>query len=285
MEMSLFKKIIDEGSDYFELVSFSGGNGEPLLNPELPEMIGYCIQKDLRVLLSTNVTPLRSRIASKLINDFPPDIMIMSLDGATDRIHEQIRKGSKYERTVRNVYHFLDEKNKHIAKKPFVMVQMIVMPSNISDVPLFRKKWKGQEGLDLVRFKKFMSFYGADVKPVPDSIKHKAKLSSCILPWRQITISYDGKMSLCCLDNDFAHIVGSLKTSSIDELWNSKKMQEYRTILASGNRNKIAICEDCSAVKVNAVSGLGLVMLDYSTISKLMPVIESYLQKFDRELY
>ena len=285
MEMSLFKNIIGQVKDYIELVDLSGGNGEPLMHPELPEMVGYCIENDLRVLLSTNATLLKNTVASKLINDFTPDILILSLDGATKRSHEQIRKGSIYEKTIGNVYQFLNEKKKNGLNKPYVITQMILMPGNYSDVPLFLKRWRGEKGVDCVRLKKFVGFYGAEEMPTANSIINKIKYSSCIIPWRQISISHDGKMALCCLDADFSQIIGNVNTSSVDALWNSTQMKEYRTLLASGNKNSISLCRDCIPVKVNMASAIGLIMFDNLTVSKVIPIIEKHLLRLKIKPY
>ena len=54
----------------------------------------------------------------------------------------------------------------------------------------------------------------------------------CHLPWNTLTCYYDGSVRPDCLC-DINKIVGHLKDSTIEELWNNKQMQIYRKNVAS----------------------------------------------------
>ena len=57
MELSVFKKIIDDGKAFLEF-AVPYGDGEPLLNPEIYDMIAYCKQVGVPSGISTNATVL-----------------------------------------------------------------------------------------------------------------------------------------------------------------------------------------------------------------------------------
>ena len=59
----------------------------------------------------------------------------------------------------------------------------------------------------------------------------------CHLPWNTLTFYYDGSVRPDCLC-DIDKIVGYLKDSTIEELWNNKQMQVYRKNVSSNNINK-----------------------------------------------
>ena len=59
--------------------------GEPLLNPNLPEIIDYAKKKGvLETIINTNATKLDSKMSKKLIES-GLDLMIFSFDGGTKK--------------------------------------------------------------------------------------------------------------------------------------------------------------------------------------------------------
>src|SRR5262245_965263 len=55
LEVRLFRRLIDEGSQYFRYISFDGP-GETVMNPDAFEMIRYARSKGIRMVFSTNTT-------------------------------------------------------------------------------------------------------------------------------------------------------------------------------------------------------------------------------------
>jgi hypothetical protein len=49
----------------------------------------------------------------------------------------------------------------------------------------------------------------------------------------------------CCFDKDAQHILGSLETASIQEIWGNKNYQAMRGAVIT-QRNEIEICKNCS---------------------------------------
>ena len=109
MEIELFRSIIDQIKDHVELVYLSGGLGEPLAHPRFGDMIRYCVSNNVRVGVSTNATLLRPKQINEML-DASPDLVLLSLDGATKETHEAIRVGSVFETTMGYVERFLEEK-------------------------------------------------------------------------------------------------------------------------------------------------------------------------------
>jgi len=278
MDFLLFKRIINQVKGYAELVYLSGGIGEPLMHPDLHDMIEYCVRNDVRVGVSTNATLLTAKKTDLILKN-PPDILLLSLDGATKETVEKIRVGSKFEKTMENVCYFLKEKHKRGAGKPFTIVQMVYMPENQDEEELFHGKWKAYKGADDVRFKKFVSFYGAERTPGLAMSFNSQDNSSCIIPYRQLSISFDGTIAFCCLDSDFKDPIGNVNSSSISELWNSKKMVEYRKLLAEGLRSQVPTCRECTTIKTSRLTLLGSVLVDDFTIRKILPLIEKIFLK------
>lgn len=68
--------------------------------------------------------------------------------------------------------------------------------------------------------------------------------AKCILPFRQIIIRPDGKVSLCCSDPLGKNTLGDLTKESILEVWQGSKFREVRKALNLG-RGEWKYCEHC----------------------------------------
>lgn len=68
----------------------------------------------------------------------------------------------------------------------------------------------------------------------------------CAKPFREISIRWNGNVSICC--NDWRGIVnaGNVK-NGIDKVWNGEVFQSTRRILLEGRRDLIGICNGCNA--------------------------------------
>ncbi len=279
MDIELFKSIIDQIKNHIELVYLSGGLGEPTMHRKLKEMIEYAKKQNVRIGISTNATLLSEKIANDIL-EAKPDILLLSLDGATKETHEKIRVGSKFEKTMANVEKFLELKANKKANLPYTVVQMVYMPENQSEADAFKNKWKKFKSVNDIRMKKFLHLQGANYFPDSNGeIKMTPKEPSCVLPWRQLSISWDGKLSICCRDLEFTTIIGELKANTISELWNSEKMKEFRKKLSSGKKNEIPICKGCAGVQTNAFTQTGSILFDDLTIRKLLPIAEKIALK------
>ena len=78
--------------------------------------------------------------------------------------------------------------------------------------------------------------------------KTPAKIDShCMLPFSQMIIQSDGKVSLCSNDALGQVILGNTKIQSLEEIWHSAEYEKMRTKIKLG-RNQIDICQACDAI-------------------------------------
>lgn len=66
----------------------------------------------------------------------------------------------------------------------------------------------------------------------------------CILPYKQLIIRPDGKISLCCNDALGMHTLGDLTKDKIIDVWNNNEFNKVRDLLKD-SRNKIEMCKSC----------------------------------------
>jgi hypothetical protein len=69
--------------------------------------------------------------------------------------------------------------------------------------------------------------------------------SSCILPFMQMVVRPDGKLSLCCQDAYGDMMLGDLTRQSVREAWEGETYQDVRCCLNSRGRGALQRCEAC----------------------------------------
>ncbi len=87
-----------------------------------------------------------------------------------------------------------------------------------------------------------------------DAPNRKNKISymydKCVLPFKQLVIRPDGKLSLCCNDPYGKNTLGDLTKESIVDAWNNDKFKMVRECLHEG-RGKWEHCKFCDTFKID----------------------------------
>jgi len=68
---------------------------------------------------------------------------------------------------------------------------------------------------------------------------------TCTLPFRELPITYNGEVCLCCNDFGKQLVVGDIRQMALADIWNGKILQAARRILGSRQRTFIpcAVCD------------------------------------------
>jgi radical SAM protein with 4Fe4S-binding SPASM domain len=121
------KKLIDEMANLgcFEL---SLGGGEPLLRPDIAEIISHANLRNVSIRISTNAAAATKEVVKKLksvkIRSFK-----ISMEGASEKVYDYIRgKSGSYRKALRGI------KNLKELGVP-IYLQMVLMKPNISELP------------------------------------------------------------------------------------------------------------------------------------------------------
>jgi MoaA/NifB/PqqE/SkfB family radical SAM enzyme len=82
LDLNVFKKLIDEVGDYvFTIVLWDWG--EPLINPDVFEMIRYAADKNIKIVCSSNGQLIRNENFARKIIESGLDSLIVAVDGIT----------------------------------------------------------------------------------------------------------------------------------------------------------------------------------------------------------
>lgn len=72
----------------------------------------------------------------------------------------------------------------------------------------------------------------------------------CALPFTQMAVRPDGKVSLCCNDALGRVTLGDLRTETLDGVWRGEAYAAVRKAMLDGGRAALALCRECDFVKV-----------------------------------
>ena len=273
MELPLFKKIIDEGKEFLEF-AVPYGVGEPLLNPEIYDMIGYCRKMGVPSGISTNATVLTEEASRKLI-EAGLDYIILAFDGATKATYEKYRKGADFEKVRANILTFLRVK-KGMGSKIFCILQMVRLNENRKEIPDLIRMWR-VEGIDEIRIKK--DEVHNDGSAIPgDNDDRPPMRHPCYLLWRgPMYIHYDGTVFPCCYIYPDEPI-GNIKRNTLQEIWNSDRMVRLREAHIRGDLSDYKACQNCPAARPKLPVTLGSFLINTHTVRKAIPFFERLAQ-------
>ncbi len=273
MEFSLFKKIIDESKDYLEF-AVPYGVGEPLLNPELVDMLAYCKRVGVPSGISTNATLLTEAISRELIES-GLDYIIFAFDGATKESFEKYRKGADFEKVRNNILTFLRVK-REMRSDIFCIVQMVRLKENRQEVPDLIRMWR-IEGINEIRIKKDEVHNEGSAIP-GDNGNRPPMRHPCYLLWRgPMYVHYDGTVFPCCYIYPEVPI-GNMGRNSLDEIWNSERMVHLRQAHVRGDLSEYKACQNCPAARPMFATTLGSFLINTHTVRKVIPFFERMAQ-------
>ena len=70
----------------------------------------------------------------------------------------------------------------------------------------------------------------------------------CAKPFREMSIRWDGNVSICCNDWPGYYRAGNVVSDGLDKVWNSPAMHAARVALYHGRRDLVEPCLGCNAV-------------------------------------
>lgn len=84
----------------------------------------------------------------------------------------------------------------------------------------------------------------------PNNQKQQGRKYPCFLPFTQMVIRPDGKVSLCCSDALGKMTLGDVSTQTVEEIWNSKGYNEIREKIVN-DITSIDLCKYCDSKHEN----------------------------------
>lgn len=227
MEWGLLEKIVADCRQGGHQIQGLHGAGEPLLYPRLEEAIRLVKDNTTGALaIFTNGVLLTPDKAQKLLSA-GVDAINVSLDSLDPKVYAATR-GADLAKVVENIRNLI-----RLAPST-VLIYIDLMNSKVQElsereIRLFHETFGTRDNVVLWRVENsFFPVADFDYRITPE------RKTSCCLPASIFSIAWDGRVWLCCLDQDVQHSLGNLDQESIAGVWLDQKNQEALYKLALG---------------------------------------------------
>ncbi len=254
---AFFKKFILTNKSYLTYLTFYF-QGEPYLNKDFLEMVKLAVDAKIYTSTSTNAHYLNDEMAKKTVES-GLDRIIISLDGTEQETYQSYRIGGQLSKVLQGTENLVKWKEKLKSHTPHIIFQFLVVKPNehqISEVYQLADKYKVDEvilktaqiydyknGHELIPNNEEYSRY---LRQDNGTYKIKNQLKNqCWKLWHSCVITWDGDVVPCCFDKDANHKMGSLKDTSMPEIWRNKSYYAFRKQITTA-RSNIEICTNCS---------------------------------------
>ena len=267
MSLAKYKKIIDNIKDYVHIVYVYNSN-EPLLHPQIAEMIKYAADNHMHTMISTNASLLDKNMTEKLLASGLGEIRF-ALDSLKKEPFEKFRRGGNFEQVKANMEYFIKRKRELGVKRPIVTLQFILNKLNQDEVPAIKKYAKDWQ-IDKLYIKSFiMSEYAYTKEQIkklseqfyPDKdiydeaivykkdeqgLKPRHEYKKCQEVNRIFTVLADGRAVMCCFDLFGDYVYGEMDKMNLQELWRDPKVKELRQ---KGYHRQTPLCKVCGNIE------------------------------------
>jgi MoaA/NifB/PqqE/SkfB family radical SAM enzyme len=206
MDRAVVRRLVDELGDYLVSCNFYNW-GEPLLHPNIAELVEICHRARIWAVISTNLNTTDKRVLEDLC-EAGLDYLVLSIDGASQESYEKYRKGGDLQLVLENVAHIVEYRRKRKLKNPIIDWKFLVFKHNRHET---RKAYETAKklGVDIFRFRQGGGPEYATVEArATESVKKRVIKQYCRQLWHVVTVNSDGGIAPCCYvfnkNDDFA---------------------------------------------------------------------------------
>lgn len=243
------------------------GLGEPIMNKDLPEIIGLCSAKSIKTSFVTNGLLLTPELSERLIRA-GLDNLTVSVDAGSEDSFQTIR-GGNLARLLGNLKGFVEAKNRLNSSTPNIRIMTVGMKSNRDEIPAI-VEIAAEAGVSNVTVKGLNAGFDKDLekdrldeqdRAVLMEMKNKAALSGvcldvavtddaerkmrCRWPWTRAYITASGDVTPCCniIDGEYSRL-GNIFEQDFASIWNARRYMEFRDRLKNGTAVPCKGCPD-----------------------------------------
>lgn len=247
MPVEWHRKLVDEivavGIGHCRFVRYTG-DGEPLLHPQLADMIADMVTRTgIPVNLTTNGMLLTEERAVALL-DAGVGVFDVSIDAHSQDVYAQVRVNGNLAVT-QACTHRLIALAKAGGGRSKVMVSFVRQPLNAHEADAFEAYWKAA-GADFVVMRNQHSCAGS----MPEMTAAMwaaapAVRKPCLYPWERLVLKADGLFTYCPADWHHLAEIGHIAESTVQAVWQGEAMQALRAAHLSGDFSDHSFCGNC----------------------------------------
>ncbi len=244
MPIELFQRLVSEGVEEGLCAIKLQVRGESLLHPRFFDCVRYAKDRGvLDVQVTTNGTLLSNRHAQSLL-DCGLDGLIISYD----EHHEDnfdAKTINHYARIGDRIHALLELREEQGCETPWIRIQASVNTEFLESLHKMRDALKRKfPKADHVAVSRIHNFGKGEY-----GYRNMLKLFDydvCSYPFQRLAVFWNGDVTLCCMDYTADAKIGNVYEDSLEKLWLSDKMNEYRGYHLEGRRADFDLCKFCN---------------------------------------
>lgn len=257
MDFNLFEEILHQVKNKARRIIFHLF-GEPLLHPQLHQMIMSAKEYGLETSLHTNASLLTEEKAVQIL-DSGLDILVFSFNGGENKEdYERISQVNVYDKVVQNIRTFLELKRLRGQKNPrvgFEVIKLFRPGCKFIIEGTFKSLFSGMHE---------KSFGGGWAHHWAGDFKETIKIgytypnftyAPCQHLWNELAICWDGTVVGCCNDTFRTFVLGDAKREPIEKIWQCEKMYYLRQKLIDGEYKDLDLCKNCDRLFADKSEG------------------------------
>lgn len=258
MRLEEFKAIIDDMESYLLCIVLWDW-GEPLLNPDLPEMIAYAAERDIRTAVSTNCNTASFHDGAYMERLLRSGLstLILAIDSLDQKNYGAYRKEGNLINVLDGVEKAVSLK-KRLCSDTLLVWRTVLMRQNEHELRALRNFARkiGADRFSAKTMNAWDELYDKDVIPLnPDYRRHQYKKGGwerirvpfdCNVILRRSTIHSNGDVVPCCWYYDDDVTAGNVFTDGgFTKIWNGPSYLEMRRKILL-EKDSMPVCSTCS---------------------------------------
>lgn len=223
------------------------GTGEPLLDKNLEDYVAYAKSLGYTyVYVTTNGVFLNEDRAQSLINS-GIDSIKFSINASNPKDYFLIHGTNDFDKIINNLIN-LDRLRKRNKINLAIYISYVLTRYTEKDKEFFKDKY--QKYVDDIIFNDCLNVAGymADeidnYLSVKKEIKHPFVENVCPLIFKNLYVTYEGYLTMCCTDFQNYLAIADLNKEKLQEAWNNKHAQSLRAKHINNNLKGV-LCFNC----------------------------------------
>ncbi len=234
MGLEAARRMLDEFTDKRPMVAPSI-YGEPLLIPNLREVLTDVKKRGMALALNTNGLTLTESIA-KFFCDIEVDSVMFSIDAVTKETLKKVRSVDKLEKVEAAVFRLMKVRGDR--EYPRIGVSFTRQDDNRHEEEAFISRWVGV--VDVVRMG--IVFENGTF---PEMAAPPKRLP-CPVIYKTMPVHHDGSVRMCCLDGLRATDMGNVFKDGVRGVWHGEEFAKTRYYHETGQWDKVPFCKPCN---------------------------------------
>jgi radical SAM protein with 4Fe4S-binding SPASM domain len=243
MDWDAFVRIADHAAELRPKRVCLYAHGEPLLHPQIVEMVHLLSTKHLRVEIVTNGDLLTSSMADALLGA-GLKVLVISYPGITSENFNQCRGGFLLPEKEAQLFEVLSacpvgDCDIHIR----TMVFPHLLYDHIQEVADFLQKCFSVPAMDYVEFHGYIPWPRHCIETLVHQLNYRQR--RCELGLNSLVVLWDGTITPCCYDVSGELAIGTLPQATLANVYNGDTMKEYRRRWFRDAGDWMEICKSC----------------------------------------